>query len=80
VGELRHLAATEDVIHLDDLILRRTMIGKLGQITPDSLQEIARICAEALNWSQQKTVDEIDRITRLLQSVHKMDFNVFIEE
>lgn len=78
VGEIEHLATDEDVIHLDDLILRRTMIGKLGHVTPDSLKEIAEICAKQLNWSQQEMAAEMERFASLLRQRHKMNFNTFV--
>jgi len=78
VGEVRYLLTQEDVVHLDDLILRRTMLGKLGQITPDGLREIAQICAEVLHWSGQKTQQEIDRYTDLMRYKHKMNFETYI--
>ena len=78
VGEILFILAEEDVIHLDDLILRRTMLGKLGKITPDSLREIAQICKESLGWSDQQTREEMDRFTALLRREHKMNYNAFI--
>ena len=80
IGEIKHLINYEDVIHLDDLILRRTMIGKLGMITPEILKEIAETCAKSLNWSQQETVEEMERFTSLLRDRHKMNFNAFIRD
>ncbi|MBN2044358.1 MAG: glycerol-3-phosphate dehydrogenase/oxidase [Anaerolineales bacterium] len=80
VGEIKYLAANEDIVHLDDLILRRTMIGKLGRVTPDSLEELAEICASSLNWSHQKTLSEMQRFINLLRRRHKMNFNLFLGE
>ena len=78
VGELKHLTAKEDVIHLDDLLLRRTMLGKLGMITPESLWEITEICGGVLNWSMEKSNAEMERFTDLLRHRHKMNYNSFI--
>ncbi|MGD2026469.1 MAG: glycerol-3-phosphate dehydrogenase/oxidase [Anaerolineales bacterium] len=77
-GELSYIVANEDVLHLDDLILRRTMLGKLGRITPDSLREIAQICAWVLDWSEEYTEEQIDRLNALLRHEHKMNFNAFL--
>jgi len=77
IGEIKYLAAEEDVQHLDDLILRRTMLSKMGQITPESLEEISRICAASLNWTKNKTREEVERFTDILRSRHKMNFNSF---
>jgi glycerol-3-phosphate dehydrogenase len=78
LGEIKFILANEDVNHLDDLILRRTMLGKLGRVTPDGLQEISQICKGELGWSDQATEDEIERFTEILRAKHKMDFNTFI--
>jgi glycerol-3-phosphate dehydrogenase len=78
VGEIKFIVTNEDVLHLDDFILRRTTLGKLGRITPDSLQELSQICAATLSWSKQKTAEEIDRFTYLLQHNHKMNYTSFI--
>lgn len=78
VGEVYYLLTQEDVVHLDDLILRRTMLGKLGKITSDGLREIAQICAEVLHWSGQETQQEIDRYTDLMLNKHKMNFETYI--
>jgi len=77
-GEIKYILSTEDVVHLDDLILRRTMLGKLGKITPDGLKEIAQVCAGVLGWTGGETQQEIDRFSALLRHQHKMNFNSFI--
>ena len=78
LGEILFILTEEDVVHLDDLLLRRTMLGKLGRVTPDSLREIAQICRTRLGWSDEETRQEIDRFTALLRHEHKMNFNAFI--
>ncbi len=78
IGEIQYLVEHEDVVHLDDLILRRTMIGKLGRVTPQSLREIAEICAKSLHWTDQEKFAEMERFTDLMRHRHKMDYNVFL--
>jgi glycerol-3-phosphate dehydrogenase len=78
VGEIKFILTKEDVAHLDDLILRRTMLGKLGRITSAGLQEIAQICGEVLGWSHQESHNEIDRFADILRDEHKMNFNEFV--
>lgn len=50
-AELRQAARSEDVTHLDDLLLRRT---RLGLLLPDGAREhlprIAAVCREELGW------------------------------
>ena len=49
-GELRHLARTEWVVHLDDLLLRRTGIAFRGAATPEAVAEIAAAVAPVFGW------------------------------
>ena len=79
VGEIKSISLEEDVHHLDDLILRRTMLGKLGRIKPESLREISEICAKVMKWSSEKTKQEMDRFQDLLKRKHKMNFNAYID-
>jgi glycerol-3-phosphate dehydrogenase len=68
--EIEFIVLNERVVHLDDLILRRTLIGILGELTFALLEELSLIISSVLEWSQQKTVDEIERTVQLFQRVH----------
>ncbi len=76
--EIEYLINEEDVLHLDDLILRRIMAGKLGKINEAGLQEIAAVCAKGLGWTQAKMEEEVQRFKELLRVKHRMDFNRYI--
>ena len=71
-GEIMFLARREKVIHLDDLILRRTHIAKLGMLTKSLLEEFADILAEALGWSDEQKEAEIARTVAVLASKHEV--------
>jgi hypothetical protein len=43
-------ASIERVVHLDDLIMRRTLIGILGKLTLPLLKELAAIVAKVPPW------------------------------
>ena len=79
-GELNWILEGEDVLHLDDLILRRTPLAKLGLISPESLEEIAEICAAILGWSPESKIMEIERYQRILLEDHRMKFTDYIPE
>jgi glycerol-3-phosphate dehydrogenase len=68
--EIDFLAKMEDIVHLDDLILRRTMIGKLGLLNDAGLLELAEITAGAKGWSDEFKREEIRRARRLLREQH----------
>jgi glycerol-3-phosphate dehydrogenase len=69
-GELRHVAVTEDVEHLDDLLLRRTSIAFTGGATPEAVAEAADAVAPVLGWNADRTSVEA---ARALERVHAAD-------
>jgi glycerol-3-phosphate dehydrogenase len=69
-GELRHLARTESVVHLDDMLLRRTSLGFIGAVTAESAAEIAQSIAPVMNWDAAQCASETDRA---LEKVHAAD-------
>lgn len=60
-GELRHLAATEDVRHLEDVLLRRTSIAFIGGATPEAAREVAEAIAPVLGWDDARVTAEVER-------------------
>ena len=59
VGEIEYIAADECVLHLSDLVRRRSVITFLGQATEPVLNEIAEIVGSQLGWSEQQRTDEV---------------------
>ncbi|GAB4516244.1 MAG: glycerol-3-phosphate dehydrogenase/oxidase [Anaerolineae bacterium] len=68
--ELLYLAEREKVVHLDDLLLRRSLIAMLGYATGDLLAEVGEIVQAALGWSDETTQAEIERAATLLEKRH----------
>ncbi len=68
--EIMFLAANESVIHLDDMILRRSLIGMLGLIDGDGLQQLGEIVGGVLGWSAAQNQQEIERTADILQHKH----------
>jgi glycerol-3-phosphate dehydrogenase len=68
--EIAFLAQHEKIVHLDDLILRRTMLGMLGELTRPSLEELAEALGEALGWSKVTKKSEITRALGMLVDRH----------
>ncbi len=68
--EIMFLVANETVIHLDDLILRRSLIGMLGLIDGDLLQQLGEIVGGVLGWSDTQIKQEIERTADILQHKH----------
>jgi glycerol-3-phosphate dehydrogenase len=68
--EIEFMARNERVVHLDDLILRRTLMGMLGEVSFPLLKELATIVSPVLGWSQQDADAEVERTVELLKRVH----------
>ncbi len=77
-GEIKYLIQQEDVIHLDDLIFRRTLLGKLGRITKSGLNELAEIAGDAFQWNGEEIEEEIQRVKLILRKKHLMEFNKYL--
>lgn len=71
--EIEYLAQHEQVIHLDDLILRRTLIGMLGETTAPLLTELAEIVGNVLGWASAQKETEIERTKRILLNRHLVE-------
>ncbi len=69
-AEIRFLLTEEEVQHLDDIILRRTLIGMLGELTPALLDELADIAAAALGWDDARRQSELERVRSGFAAFH----------
>jgi len=68
--EIEYIALNERVVHLDDLIMRRTLMGLLGEVNRPLLEELASIVSPVLGWPEEKAAAEIERTAQLLRKVH----------
>ena len=71
--EIEFIARHECVVHLDDLILRRTLMGMLGEVNLSLLEELATIVSPVLGWSQPEAATEVARTVELLKRVHGVE-------
>ena len=62
LAECRWAARNESVVHLDDLLLRRTRLGSLLERGGESLfPDIKKICTQELQWDAEKWQSELNR-------------------
>jgi len=73
--EIEFLIRCERVVHPDDLLLRRTTIALLGELSRELLEELLTLMASLLQWSQQETHSEKDRVLNILREKHGIDFS-----
>ncbi|GAA2828927.1 glycerol-3-phosphate dehydrogenase [Leucobacter komagatae] len=72
-AELAHLAEAEQVVHLDDLLLRRTSIAFVGGLTEARVSAAADAVAPALGWNDVKKTSEVERFVALMRDAHRVD-------
>jgi glycerol-3-phosphate dehydrogenase len=69
-GEIAAMAKREKIVHLDDLLLRRTLLGYLGQLTRPLVEELANALGDALGWTETQKKAEGLRTLELLADRH----------
>jgi glycerol-3-phosphate dehydrogenase len=67
---MEHIIASESVVHISDVLLRRTNLAFTGAITVELLEELVEIAASVLGWQQERRADEIRHATTLLADAH----------
>ncbi|MYE27238.1 MAG: glycerol-3-phosphate dehydrogenase/oxidase [Chloroflexi bacterium] len=72
-GEVEFILREEKVARLDDLLLRRSLIAMLGELTRELLHELAEIAAETLCWSAERKEQEIERAVKILRVRHRVE-------
>ena len=73
LAECRWAAKNESVIHLDDLLLRRTRLGILLKRGAEQLlPELEKICADELGWDKKKWQYEVSRYQNIWQSYYSL--------
>jgi glycerol-3-phosphate dehydrogenase len=74
--EIEHIVRTEHVVHLADLVLRRTNLAFSGQITAPLLPELAELAGDALGWDDATRQAEVTATTLLLAERHGVHLDV----
>jgi glycerol-3-phosphate dehydrogenase len=69
-GEIAAMAKREKIVHLDDLLLRRTLLGYLGQLTRPLVEELADTLVESLGWDGLRKQTEVMRTLEILADRH----------
>ncbi len=68
--EIIFLSHHEKIVHLDDFILRRSMLAMLGRLTREKLDELADVLGEALGWTREQKEAEVARTLSILADRH----------
>lgn len=68
--EIIFLAQHEKICHLDDLLLRRSMLAMLGRVTGEMVTELAKALGNVLDWDEERKAAEVARTLLLLTDKH----------
>jgi glycerol-3-phosphate dehydrogenase len=69
--EIDWIARSEQVVHLEDMVLRRTDLAITGCLTRPALERIADITARALGWDSARRDTEVEAACRVLAARHR---------
>jgi glycerol-3-phosphate dehydrogenase len=72
--EIFFIVSHEKVFHLDDFILRRSMLAMLGRLSREMLDELAGVLANALGWTKEQRAAEMARTLSILADRHGVRF------
>lgn len=73
--EVGFLSLHEKIVHLDDLLLRRSSMAILGEVTVNLVGELAQVVGSALGWSPAKRQVEVSRTLEILADQHMVTFD-----
>jgi len=68
--EIIFLVQHEKIVHLDDFVLRRSMLGMLGRLTREKVDELADVFGNALGWKAEQKTAEVARTLSILADRH----------
>lgn len=74
-SELACLARREQIVHLDDLLLRRTSLVFVGGVTRAAVEQIAAVIADVVGWNDERRDAEVVRFVTLMRHNHRIDID-----
>lgn len=69
-AEVAYMAGHEQVVHLVDVLIRRTALAFRGLVSSELLEELAAALAGPLNWDNVRKEYEIEHAQRILSERH----------
>ena len=68
--EIIFLIQHEKILHLDDFLLRRSMLAMLGRVTREMVEELAGVVGNELGWNEEQKTAEAARTLSILADKH----------
>lgn len=72
LAELDWIARNESVVHLEDLVMRRTALAITGRLSRRDLEKIADVAAAALGWEPARRDAELEATETKLAERHRL--------
>lgn len=72
--EIGFIALHEKVAHLDDLLLRRSMLAMLGHLSREAIVEAGEVLGKWLEWDLPTTNAEVARASQVLKDHFQVEF------
>lgn len=72
LAEIDWIARNEMVVHLGDIVMRRTTLAIEGELSHADLEKIGEVTAAALNWDTARQADEIAELAERLSKINLM--------
>jgi len=69
-AEIGYLCLETGVVHLSDLVIRRTLLAIRGHVDDAALAELADVATDVLGWSEHRREQELHDCARLLRERH----------
>ncbi len=70
--EIAYLVQHEKIIHLDDFLLRRSMLAMLGRLTREMILELTHTLGDILGWDGEQKKVEAARALSILADRHEV--------
>ena len=70
--EIAYLVQHEKIIHLDDFLLRRSMLAMLGRLTREMILELTHTLGDILGWDGEQKKAEAARALSILADRHEV--------
>ncbi|MBF4569904.1 glycerol-3-phosphate dehydrogenase/oxidase [Plantibacter sp. VKM Ac-2880] len=76
VQELEYLVEQEQVVHLSDVLHRRTSLAFTGSLTAALVDELARVVGGVLGWDDAERTAQIEAALDRLRDAHQVDLRL----
>lgn len=73
--EISWVAANERVVHLEDMVVRRTDLAITGRLSSRDISRMSEICAITFGWEEYRRKSELNKVRQLLASRHRVEIS-----